>query len=125
MLMLSESTLFFINLMQTTPSSPNRKANAVAWVQQWSSRVQNDQQTTLRTLVGAPSISMAMDVPPTTIVSKTTQSTSATSLEDEDREMGLDEGHGGFGEDGNNALEREEALRATMKEKQVSPCQSI
>ena len=108
-----------------TPGSPNRKANAVAWVQKWSSHVQNDQQTTSRTLVGAPSISMATDVPLTTVVSKTTQSTSATSLEDENREMGLDEGHGGFGEDGDNALEREEALRATMKEKQVSLCQSI
>ena len=68
---------------------------------------------------------MAMDVPPTTVVSKTTQSTSATSLEDEDCEMGLDEGHGGFEEDSDDALEREDALRATMKEKQVSPCQSI
>ena len=123
--MLSESTLFFINLMRTTPGSPNHKANTVAWVQQWSSRVQNDQQTTSRMLVGAPSISTATDVPPTTVVSKTTQSTSATSLESEDREMGLDEGHGGFGEDSNDALEHEEALRATMKEKQVSPCQSI
>ena len=123
--MLSESTLFFINLMQTTPGSPNCKANAVAWVQQWSSRVQNDQQTTSRTLVGTPSISTATDVPQTTVVSKTTQSTSATSLEDKDHEMGLDEGHGGFEEDSDDALEREEALRATMKEKQVSPCQSI
>ena len=44
-------------------------------------------------------------------------------MEDEDCDMGVDKGdtyHGSFGEDGNNTLEREEALGAT-KEKHVGP----
>ncbi|KAG6379964.1 hypothetical protein JVT61DRAFT_10532 [Boletus reticuloceps] len=79
--------------------SPNRKDNVIAKIKQWTSRVQKEQWTTSKSL-----------------------STNATSLEDEDCEMDLDECdtyHGGFGPDGDgdDDLEREEALRATTKEK--------
>jgi hypothetical protein len=127
MLLLTTSTLFFINMMWSTSSSSNRKDNAIAKIKQWSSRVQKEQRTTSKSLVGAPSLSTATDVPPSTVASGTTQSTNTTSLEDEDCEMDLDECeayHGGFGQDGDgdDDLEREEALRATTKEKHVSPC---
>ena len=128
MLILTESTLFFINMMWSTPGSPNRKENMISKINQWTSRVQKEQQTASRSLVGVPSITTATDVPPSTVVSKATQSTSATSLEDKDCEMGFDEddaGYGAFGEDGDDALEREEALRATAKGKHVSPCKPI
>ncbi|KAG6370946.1 hypothetical protein JVT61DRAFT_10821 [Boletus reticuloceps] len=105
-----------------TDVSPNRKDNTIAKIKQWTSRVQKEQWTTSKSLVGAPSLSTATDVPPSTVASGYTQSTNATSLEDEDCEMDLDECdtyHGSFGEDGDgdDDLEREEALRATTKEK--------
>ena len=127
MLLLTNSTLFSINMMRSTPDSPNRKASVIAKVQHWTSRVQKEcqQKTSSESPLGAPSISTGTDVPPSilTVVSKTTQSTGATSvLDNEDCEMAINKDeayHGNFGEDGDDTLEREEALEAT-KEKPVS-----
>ena len=115
-------------MMWSTPNSPNHKASVIAKVQHWTSCLQKEhrQKTSSESLLGAPSISTGTDVPPSTltVVSKTTQSTGATSvLDDEDCEMAINEDeayHGDFGEDGDDTLEREEALGVTRSVEQAS-----
>lgn len=75
----------------------------------------------------APSVSTSTSGPPSTVLSGATQSSAATSIyAEEDAKMGEDDDayHGGFGDDGDDDLEREDNLN-TGADKQVSEVQHI
>ena len=114
MLMLTESTLFFVNMMRLSSSThPNNKAKLLANVNQWSLRMTNEWQVNLELLLHSPSITMAMSAsgPPSTILSDVTQSTEVTRAEDADY-TGLDwedTYHSNFGEDDDDTQEQEAA----------------
>lgn len=124
MLLLTESTLFFVNMMRSPASDRTHKSRVLAKVKQWTSRVRNEEQANSELPSFPPSISTATEGPPSTIVSYTTQTTGATSVGDEDHDcdVGMQEEdtcYGGFGEDGND-MQEQEAARLIGKDKVVS-----
>lgn len=71
-----------------------------------------------------PLISMAASAPPSTLLSNTIQSLAGTSIDVEECDANMGEmdthyWHGGFGEDGDDSLEHEDALKARV-DKRVS-----
>ena len=114
MLLLTESTLFFINMMRTPSSDTNGKACVLSKVKQWTSRVKKEDQATSKPPMSTPSVGTMNPVPLSTVLS--TPSTGVTSVEDKDCNAALDDEetyHGGFGEQSDDTLERAEALKAT------------
>ncbi|KAF8546418.1 hypothetical protein OG21DRAFT_1501980 [Imleria badia] len=107
MFILMESTLFFINLMHSSPRGRNHKAEALSKVNQWTSHVKNA-QTQYEPVLHNPSISMATLVPQSSVA---TQSTGATSVNNEYCDVAMDEEptYSAFGEDGDDAEEQLEA----------------
>jgi hypothetical protein len=99
MLLLTESTLFFINMMWTSTSG--RPQKLLSNVNQWISRMGKEQET-----------STATEGPPSTISSNATQTTRTTSIQvrDEDCDVDMQEEttyYGDFGEDGDDMQEQE------------------
>lgn len=119
MLLLTESTLFFLNLIRSA-SNADRKSDALTKVKHWAFRVKQEESNT-RQPSHAPSLSTATSVPLSTLTSNLSHSTSATSVEDGDCGVPIhdEDAYGCFGEDGDDSQEHEEA-RSTGQCKQVS-----
>ena len=121
MLLLTESTLFFINMMWTSISDWPQKL--LSNVNQWVSRVGKEQETNSERLSWTISTATE-DGPPSTISSNATQTTRAASIQvgDEDCDVDMQEGttyYGDFGEDGDN-MQEQEAVQLAGKNKVVS-----
>lgn len=122
MLLLTESTLFFINMMRSSAS--DRPQKLLSNVNQWISRVGKEQETNSEPLPVSWTISTATEGPPSTIPSNATQTTGATSVQagDEDCDVDMQEEttyYGDFGEDGDD-MQEQEAVRLAGKDKVVS-----
>lgn len=119
MLLLTESTLFFVNLIRSA-SDANRRSEAVIKVNHWTTRVKQEHSNAKRSL-HAPSITTATPVPLSTTASNLTQSTGATSVEDDECGVPIHKEtyYGDFGEDGDDSQEHKEA-RSAGEPKQVS-----
>ena len=114
MLLLTESMLFFINMMWTLSSNTNSKACVLSKVKQWTSHMKKEDQATSKPPMSTPSVGTMNPVPLSTVLS--TPSTGVTSVKDKDCNAALDNKetyHGGFGEQSDNILEHTEALKAT------------
>jgi hypothetical protein len=111
MLLLTESTLFFINMMWTSTS--NQPQKLLSNVNQWILRMGKEQET-----------STAIEGPLSNISSNATQTTRATSIQAGDKDCDVDMQaettyYGDFGEDGDN-MQEQEAVQLAGKNKVVS-----
>ena len=93
MLLLTKSTLFFINMVRSSASDhPHKLLANVSW---WTSRVGKEQENNSEPQ--SWTISTTTEGPLSTVPSNATQTTGATSVGDEDCDMGivmLDSGRG-------------------------------
>lgn len=120
MLLLTESTLFFVNLLRSSSRGEQKsKAQVLAKVKQWTTRVQAEQQAASQAEPQgyAPSTSTMTEqtTVSSTVFSGVTQSSAATTLIDEECDIKMGEKdtlHGGFGEDGDDSQEREDTVEA-------------
>lgn len=123
MLLLTESTLFFINLLRSSSRTGTaRRAQVLTQVAQWTTEVQEEHRNQAASEWEpeyAPSTSTGPSTVPSSVLSNTTQSSAATSIDSPDE---VDKGdlHGAFGEDGDDSLECEDTLKATGVDKRVS-----
>ena len=70
--------------MWLSPSKPSHKAQVITKVKQWTSHMQKENESKLQPQAYALSDSTVLSAPPSTTISKTTQSTAITSINNED-----------------------------------------
>lgn len=126
MLLLTKSTLFFVNLLHSYRTEPNSKSQVLAKVKQWSTRVQ-DEHVTAGACEGSPSATSSMPtIVSLTVLSSSMQSLAATTVADEIeyniKTADEDTPHGGFGEDSDDSLKCEDIVKVRAG-KQVSNIQ--